>query len=93
MQKFPQVGSRSITFYELISLKAKYAQNKTLMKGIGDYVKCPFRRERIQLDYLVQLVSFRLASFFYNSKFGYNGKFHSKELGNYRITIVFLVWL
>ena len=35
----------------------------------------------------------RLAGFFYNFKFGYNGKFYSKELGNYRITIVFLVWL
>ena len=29
---------------------------------------------------------------FYNFKFDYE-KFHSKELGNYRITIVFLVWL
>ena len=33
-----------------------------------------------------------LQGFFYNSKFGYNGKFDSKEVVNYRITIVFLVW-
>ena len=31
------------------------------------------------------------AGFFYKFKFLYNGKFHSKVLGNYRI--VFLVWL
>ena len=31
--------------------------------------------------------------FFYNSKFGNNLKFYSKEFRNYRITIVFLVWL
>ena len=34
-----------------------------------------------------------LAGFFYNTLFGYIGKFHSKELGNYRMTIVYLVWL
>ena len=30
-----------------------------------------------------------LVGFFYNSKFSYKRKIHSKELGNYRITYVF----
>ena len=34
-----------------------------------------------------------LVGLFYNSKFGYNGKFDSYELGTYRITIVFSVWI
>ena len=34
----------------------------------------------------------RFVDCFYNFKFYYYGKFHSKELGNYKIKIVFLVW-